>query len=79
MLDLLFWLHAPVLEPDLDLSLRQAERVCDLNSAFAREVAVELELLLELESLVARVGLAAAATLWRVRTCDKDTDNADMY
>ena len=46
LLLLLLDFHAPVLEPDLDLSLGEAERMCDLDATFAREVAVELELLL---------------------------------
>ena len=41
----------------------------DLDASLAREVAVELELLLQLQSLVARVGLAAAPTLRRVGSC----------
>ena len=68
MLDLLLGLHAAVLEPDLDLSLGEAERVRDLDAPLAREVAVELELLLEFESLVARVRLTAATSLRRVGT-----------
>lgn len=48
--------HAPVLEPHLHLPLGQAQRVGHLNAAAAREVAAEVELLLELQNLLARVG-----------------------
>ena len=65
---LLLPLHPPVLEPDLDLSLRQAERVRHLYSAPARQVAVEVEFLLELQRLVPGVRLAAALSLW---SCNK--------
>lgn len=51
-------LHAAVLEPDLDLALGEAERVGDLDAAAPRQVAVEVELLLQLQGLVARVGRA---------------------
>jgi hypothetical protein len=54
---LLLRLHPPVLEPDLDLSLAEAEVVRDLYPASPRQVTVEVELLLQLEGLVARVGL----------------------
>lgn len=47
--------HAPVLEPHLHLPLGQTQRVGHLNAAAAREVAAEVELLLELQNLLARV------------------------
>ena len=53
MLDLLLGLHAAVLEPDLDLALGETERVRDLDTTFAGKVAIELELFLKLERLVA--------------------------
>ena len=66
----LFPLHAAVLEPDLDLALGEAERVGDLNAAAPRQVAVEVELLLQLQRLVARVGLAASAPVTSIHgTC----------
>jgi len=71
MLDLLFGLHAAVLEPDLDLALGEAERVGDLDASFAGEVPVELELLLQLEGLVARVRLTTSTSLRRVRACNR--------
>ena len=63
VLDLLFGLHPPVLEPDLDLAFGEAESVRDLDASLAGEVSVELELFLEFERLVARVCLAATASL----------------
>jgi len=45
----------------------------DLDAPLAREVAVELELLLELQSLVARVRLTSAPTLRWVRSCTQHT------
>lgn len=50
--------HAPVLEPHLHLPLAQAQRVGHLDAAAAREVAAEVELLLEFQDLLARVGCA---------------------
>lgn len=53
----LLLLHAPVLEPDLHLSLVQLQRRCDLYAARARQVLAEVELLLELGQLArAEVG-----------------------
>jgi len=48
----LLLLHAAVLEPDLDLRLVEAERGGDLDAARARQVAVEVELLLQLGQLL---------------------------
>ena len=53
---LLLPLHAPVLEPDLDLPLRQTEGVRNLDPPPPGQVAVEVELLLQLQCLVAGVG-----------------------
>ena len=46
----------PVLEPDLDLPLSQAQGVGDLDPSSPGQVPVEVELLLQLQGLVARVG-----------------------
>ena len=70
-LDLLLLLHAPVLEPDLDLALGEEERVRQFDASTQRQVPVELELLLEFQRLIARVRLASAAALIRIRTCRK--------
>ena len=58
-LDLLLELHASVLEPDLDLSLRQAELVRHFDPSPAGEVVVGVELLLQLQGLVPGVSLPA--------------------
>ena len=70
-------LHAAVLEPDLDLALGEAERVGDLDAAAPRQVAVEMELLLQLQRLVAGVGLAASAPVTPVHsTCGQKRPGA---
>ena len=66
---LLLLLHASVLEPDLDLALGEVERDSELDAPAPRQVAAVVELLLELQRLVARVRLTTAPTLRRVRTC----------
>ena len=48
-------LHPPVLEPDLDLSLSQVKGVRDLDPTPAGQVAVEVELFLQLQGLVAGI------------------------
>jgi hypothetical protein len=54
--------------PDLDLALAELEVVGDLNALPSGEVFVEVELLLELEGLVAGVRLSGAlrafAEIW---------------
>jgi len=54
----LFPLHAPVLEPDFDLTLRQTEAVSDLDAASSSQVAVEMELFFQFENLMTGVGRA---------------------
>lgn len=65
-----FPLHASVLEPDFDLSLRQTQGVSDLDPAPTRQVAVEMKFLLQLEGLVAGVRLSASLPL-----CNKIKNN----
>ena len=65
-LRLLLGLHPPVLEPDLDLPLGEAQAVGDLDAAPPGQVAVVVELLLQLQGLVPRVGLSRS--LWTVLT-----------
>lgn len=48
-------LHATVLEPNFNLSLVQAEVIGNLDSPATCEVSVEMELFLQLQSLVAGV------------------------
>ena len=57
---LFFTLHAAVLEPDLDLSFRETERVRDLDAPPPRQVAIIVKLLLQLQGLIAGVGLASS-------------------
>ena len=60
---LLFPLHPAVLEPDFDLSLGETEQVRDLDAPAARQVAVVVELFLELQRLVASVRLTCSLRL----------------
>lgn len=55
---LLLPLHPPILEPDLDLALGEAERVGDFDASPPRQVPIEMELLLQLQRLITRVGRA---------------------
>jgi len=57
---LLLGLHAPILEPDFDLSLSQAKGVGDLDATPARQVPIKVELFLQFQRLVARVRLASS-------------------
>lgn len=57
---LLLGLHAPILEPDFDLSLSQAKGVGDLDATSPRQVPIEVELFLQFQRLVARVRLASS-------------------
>jgi hypothetical protein len=52
---LLLPFHPPVLKPDLDLALAEVQHVGDFNATSSRQVAIEVELFLELQSLVPRV------------------------
>lgn len=65
---LLLVFHAPILEPNLDLALGERQIVRYFNAAPARQVLVVVELLLQLQRLVARIGLArsliARAGFW---------------
>lgn len=64
---LLLPLHAPVLEPDLDVSLGEAQGQRQLHAPRPRDVTVEQELLLELQQLRARVGGPRAFVLFSLR------------
>ena len=61
-LDLLFKLHPAVLEPDFDLPFGQAELVSHFYPPPPGEVMVRVELLLQLQGLVAGVSLPASAS-----------------
>jgi hypothetical protein len=49
--------HTPILEPNLDLPLRQAKGVGNFNTSPSSEVSIKVKFLLQLESLVSSVGL----------------------
>ena len=55
---LLLPLHPPVLEPDLNLPLTQTEGVGNFDSTSSSQVAVEVELFLQLQCLISSVGRA---------------------
>ena len=61
---LLLPLHSPVLEPNLDLTLSQAEGMSNLDPSPTGQVAVEVELLLKFQGLISGVRLTAAFSLW---------------
>jgi len=58
-LDLLLQLHSPILEPNFDLSLCEAELVSHLDAPPPSEVMVRVELLLQLQGLVPCISLSA--------------------
>lgn len=66
---LLLQLHSPVLEPDLDLSFREAECMCNLDASSPGQVVVEVKLLLQLQRLESRICLATASTWASVGAC----------
>ena len=64
---LLLPLHASILEPDFDLSLCEAEGVCNLDPPAPRQVTVEVELLLQFQGLVPGVGLTATFAFCNIK------------
>lgn len=56
---LLLQLHPPVLEPDFDLPLREAECMCHLDASSPRQIMICVEFLLQLQRLVSSVRLPA--------------------
>ena len=61
-LDLFLEFHPPVLEPDLDLPLCQAQLVGHFYSPPSGEVMVGVKLFLQLQGLVSCVSLSAPST-----------------
>lgn len=55
---ILLVLHAPVLEPDLDLPFAKVEKISHLYASRPTQVPIEMELLLKFHELCARVGCA---------------------
>ena len=51
-----FPLYPPILEPDLNLSLRHTQGMCDFNSPTACQVAIKMKFFLQFKSLVSGVG-----------------------
>jgi len=62
-LNLAFLFHSAVLKPNLDLTLGERQLARQLDASTARQVAVELEVLLQLQRLETRVRLSTAAAL----------------
>lgn len=54
-----FPLHAPVLKPDLHLSLGESKSMRHFDAPLAGQVGIKQEFLLQLECLIAAVGLPA--------------------
>lgn len=63
---LLLVLHAPVLEPDLDLSFGKHQRSRKLDTSPPRQVLVVMELLFQFQRLVARVRLTTSFFLCKL-------------
>lgn len=57
-----FQFHPPVLEPDFDLPVSEVHTTADLQATLSSQVHVEEKLLLQLQSLVLRVGAALLST-----------------
>lgn len=55
--------HPPVLEPDFDLALGQNQGMGDLHSASPGQITIVVELLLQLQDLLSRVGCPRALGL----------------
>ena len=68
---LLFPLHPTILEPDLDLSLRQTQGMCNFDPPTACQVAIKMKFFLQFESLVSGVGrpLSLRLTILIYRVC----------
>lgn len=64
-LSLFLPLHSSVLEPDFDLSFREAQHIRDLNSPASCEIAIKVKLLFQLQGLEARVRLPASSANWK--------------
>ena len=73
-------LHAPVLEPDLNLPLGQHQGMSDLDPSPSRQVPIVMEFLLQLEDLVPRVRGPLSLRLhpWLVRAvrCKNQTETS---
>ena len=70
---LLFPLHPPILEPDLNLSLRETQGMCNFDPPTACQVAIKMKFFLQFESLVSGVGrpLSLRLTVLIYRVCKR--------
>ena len=70
---LFFPLHPPILEPYLDLSLRQTQGMCNFDPPTACQVAIKMKFFLQFESLVSGVGrpLSLRLTVLIYRVCKR--------
>lgn len=59
---LLFPLHSAILEPNLYLTFSETQSMRNLDSTTPGEIPIEMELFLELKSLVSSIGLTAPAS-----------------
>lgn len=66
--ELLLELHASILKPNFDLTLRQAKGVSDFDPPPPRQVVIKVKLFLQFERLVARVSLAASPSRAAIRS-----------
>lgn len=67
---LLLQLHPPVLEPDFDLPLSQAQGMSHLDASSPRQIMICVEFLLQLQRLVSSVRLPATSPQ-TIRTCNE--------
>lgn len=59
-------MYSPILEPDFDVSFSEAEGGSHFDAAWASDVLVEVELLLQLEQLTSRVCCSRPLVLVKV-------------
>ena len=60
--------HAPILEPNFDLSFRETQRMSNLDTPPPCQVSVEVKLLLQFEHLMSCVGRPRALVVTIERT-----------
>ena len=74
---LLLPLHPPILEPDLDLPLRQAQSMCNFDATTPCQVAIKVEFLLQFQRLVTGIwrSLPFCLTVLIYRVCKQKESN----
>jgi len=65
--------HAPVLEPDLDLSLGEAELVCHFDAPAPGEIPVIMKLFFQFQRLVPRVTCSCSFSVDAICSVCTDT------